>query len=165
MCALAVGLSGCASSEDDQVVGEIPSASPTAEESAAPEPEKDTETEAAAEPEVEAPSQREGLDAYVAAEQQALAQADEQLLAMYEDITVEAIDPGTVSFSYIFAEPLDIAVAAGQFDTTAADLQELCDTQVFPAMKSMGVTESPKVVYTYLNPDGAQIWSQTFEPS
>ena len=165
MCALAVGLSGCASSEDDQVVVETTSTSPAAEEPAAPAPEAETETDAAAESAVDGASQREGLVAYVAAEQQALEQADQELLAMYQDITVEAVDPGTVSFNYVFAEPLDVAVAAGQFDSTAADLQELCDTQVFPAMKSMGVTESPKVVYTYLNPDGTQIWSQTFEPS
>lgn len=157
--ALAVGLGACSSSDDEKVntpVETSAEAEETVKATPTPEDEDVVEDDAA--------SQRASLDAYVEAEKAALESADPEQLAMYADISIEGVDPGTVVFTYVYAEALDAAATAAQLDTMAADLQEVCDTQVFPAMTSMGVV-SPTVVYTYNNPDGSEIWSQTFEPS
>ena len=160
VCALAVGLGGCASSDEEPKVSTSIQTSPTAEKSTAPE------TEAAVELELEeGASQQAALDTYVEMERAELEKTDPQLLEMYSDITVEGVDPGTVAFSYTYADELDPALAAEQFDLIASDLQELCDTQVFPAMKRVGVTDSLQVAYTYFNVDGSVIWSKTFSPS
>lgn len=157
--ALAVGLGGCSSSDDEKVSTPVET-TVEAEESATPTPEVEDEDVA----EGDAASERASLDAYVEAEKAALESADPEQLAMYSDISIEGVDPGTVVFTYVYADALDAAATAAQLDTMAADLQEICDTQVFPAMTRMGVV-SPTVVYTYNNADGSEIWSQTFEPS
>lgn len=160
VCALAVGLAGCGSSDDDQKVSTSIKPSATAEESTAPE------TEASAEPEVEDElSQRAALDAYVEQERAALQATDPQLLETYSEITVEGVEPATIVFTYSFVDQIDTAAAVEQFEVVAAELQTVCDNQVFPAMESVGVTGSPQVTYTYLNADGTQIWTRTFEPS
>ena len=158
VCALAVGLSACGSSDDDQKPRASIAASPTAEESVAAESEDDVAGE-------EGSSQEGALADYVEGERAALQAMEPQLAEMYSEITVEGIGPDTVSFNYVFVEAIDVAVASEQFDLAVDQLQDVCDTQVFPTMKSMGITESPKAMYTYVNPDGTQIWSKTFEPS
>lgn len=159
--ALAVGLGGCSSSDEEKVSTPVETTA-TTEESAKPTPSPEVEDEDVAEG--DDASARASLDAYVAAEKAALESADPADLAVYTDISIEGVDPGTVVFTYDYAEQLDAAATAAQLDTMAADLQDLCDTQVFPAMTRMGVV-SPTVVYTYNNADGSEIWSQTFEPS
>ncbi|MFV0429969.1 MAG: DUF4854 domain-containing protein [Arachnia sp.] len=70
----------------------------------------------------------------------------------------------TISYTFTYAQAPDPDQAKAYFDAEADSLQETCDSKVFPPMEQRGVTD-PKVRYTYLNPDGTEIWSHTFERS
>ena len=142
MCALTLALVGC-------------SPAPAGREAGAPSQAKvDKSTQ-----------QNVALDAYVEAERGAIPAIQEANPGVYSQVTISGIYPDTVEYAYVYAQQVDAAGTTGYFDDMTPALQTLCDTQVFPAMESAGVTTSQKVIYTYYNADGSQLWSQTFAPS
>lgn len=105
------------------------------------------------------------LDAYVAAERSTIPAIMAANPGMYSDMSISGTYPSTVSFEYRFTDQLEATAAVEYLDSLAPTLQSACDTQVFPSMVSVGVMDSPRAVYTYLNADGSQLWSRTFEKS
>lgn len=118
---------------------------------------------AAADPALAA--QEAALDPYVAALQELIPQYMSDSGTTYSEIRITAVHPDTVEYAYLFAESVDPAAAVTYFDDNVAVLQDLCDTQIFPEMASVGITIDPKVRYSYYNADGAQIWSHDFSAS
>ena len=106
--------------------------------------------------------QAAALDRYVAAVQEQMPALMDQFGGMYSEITAEAIAPDTIDYRYVFTEAVDAAAAGPTFDEQKPMLQTLCDETLFPEMESHGITESPKVKYTYLNPDGSEVWTNVF---
>ncbi len=104
------------------------------------------------------------LDTFVAQQQSSIPAILETSPGTYSDASIEAIQPGTVEFGYVYAQQMDPAASASAFETMIPTLQDVCDTQVFPAMQAAGITE-PSVVYMYTNPDGSEVWSHTFTMS
>jgi hypothetical protein len=109
--------------------------------------------------------QNEALDAFVATERKSLPTIEQQNPGMFSDVTVESVYPDTVEYRYVYAEQLDPVALGEYFDKMVPTLQEACDTQAFPAMKSAGLVASQKVTYGYYNADGSLIWSHTFTSS
>ncbi|GMA25732.1 hypothetical protein GCM10025864_34910 [Luteimicrobium album] len=107
-------------------------------------------------------AQHEALEAYAAKERAALASHDE-FKDTYSSIKVAVTDPGTITFTYAYADQLDAAKVAAFLDGKVATFQSTFDDQVSPAMKATGVASDRKMVYTYLNADGSQLWTHTFE--
>ena len=153
VCALAVALAGCSSATDEQAGTPGPKVR-VEEPSPAQEPEADVEEPA---------DQNAALDAYVAQERATIPAIMEATPGMYSALDISAVYPDTVQFAYTYAEALDAATAVDYFDGMTTTFQELCDSQVFPAMERAGVTGSQKVTYTYDNADGSELWSHTFE--
>ena len=159
VAALGVGLSGCTSSDKD--------AEPTvATTQAAPEVEATTDATVAAEPtEAEAPAagdQAAALDAVVAEAQAALPTLMDTFGDTYSDIKILAVDGDTFEYAYTYSAQVDAAAAATSFDAQVDMLQSAAESSVIPELERAGVTESPKVRFTYYNADGTLIWSQTF---
>lgn len=109
--------------------------------------------------------QNEALDTHVESERAAIPTILEASSGVYSEITVNAIHPDTVEFSYVYADQLDPAVTKDYFDTMTPTVRTLCDTVVFPAMASAGVVGSQKATYAFYNADGSLLWSDTFESS
>jgi hypothetical protein len=110
-------------------------------------------------------SESDALDRLVQEAQGQIASVKAESAGTYSDITIEAVHPNTISYTYVYAKQLDAGSAAAYFDTQAATIQQSCDTQVFPAMTAVGITSGQHAKYTYLNADGSVIWSRTFSPS
>jgi hypothetical protein len=109
-------------------------------------------------------AQEEALDAYVKAAQPQIAKAMEAYDGTYADFSFTAIPPSTVEYSYTFAEPVDPNAAVETFDSSVATLQATVDSVIIPEMERAGITD-PKVVYTYYDADGSELWTKTFEAS
>jgi hypothetical protein len=107
-------------------------------------------------------AQHQALETYARMERASLASQD-MFKDTYSDIEVETTDPGTISFTYVYAQQVDPSKASDYLDTMIPTLQTLVDTKVGPDMKATGVAEPRKVVYTYLNADESQLWTHTFE--
>ncbi|MDR1767512.1 MAG: DUF4854 domain-containing protein [Propionibacteriaceae bacterium] len=82
----------------------------------------------------------------------------------YSDITITASGSDTIVYTYTYKDAVDAAATATTLDGQKDTLQSTCDEQVFPAMKQAGVT-APKAQYVFLNPDGSQVWTNTFSAS
>lgn len=104
------------------------------------------------------------LEAAVKEAQPATAAAMRASPGVYSDVQIRAVPPDTLEYVYVFAHQLSAAEATPYFDSQMSQLQDLCDTQAFPAMVRMGI-ESPKARFTFFNADGSTLWSHTFEPS
>ncbi len=151
----ALALSGCSSDGSDspaEVTGSSQSSGTTSE-----KPAKE-------EPAAEEPQDGAALDAFVAEQQASIPAVMDASPGVYSDVAIEGTAPSTIVFSYVYAEAVDVAMAASYLDTMVDTLQAACDAQVFPAMESAGISD-PQAVYTYLNPDGSEVWSHTFSAS
>lgn len=156
---LAVSLTACGSDDPEP---EATTQEATTEATTTPEAEPSTTEEEAPE-ETGAADSEAALDEYVALEQEQIEASGDALAEIYSEVTVEAQYPDTAVFTYTYAQEVDAEEAATQLESMAGELKELCETAVFPAMESMGVTPSQKVTYVYNNADGSELWSQTFE--
>lgn len=151
----ALALAGCSSGGSDspaEVTGSSQSSGATAE-----KPAKE-------EPAAEEPQDDGALDAFVAAQQSSIPAIMDATPGVYSEVAIEGTEPSTIVFSYVYAEAVDVPTAAAYLDTMVETLQAACDAQVFPAMEAVGISD-PQAVYTYLNPDGSEIWSHTFAAS
>lgn len=104
------------------------------------------------------------LDEVVATTRPSLAALLKSSGSTYVDIDVVAVQPATLEYRFTYAETIDPAAVADYFASMVPTLQGVVDAAVGPAMVSAGV-RSPKVRYTYLNPDGSTIWTHTFTVS
>lgn len=149
---VAVTMTGCSSSADEQepTTKESTSTAPEEKESATPDP---LEEQAVA------------LDTYVAQLQAQIPELQSAFDDMYSKIDIVGVQPDAVEFSYVYLEQLDAAATASGLDSMAETLQATCDSTMFPEMESAGITIDPKVIYTYYNADGSLIWTRTFSKS
>lgn len=127
-------------------------------------------TEPSAEPSAEPssdPQSFEKLQRYVNAQQGAVPQVLSTYAGTYSDFRLEAEAPGTVVFTYVYATQIeDAAAASAALEKTAPQqLQEVCDDQLFPEMRAVGISDPLAVRYAYINADGSTIWEKTFTPS
>lgn len=156
----ALALAGCSSGGSDspaEETGSSQSAATTAEKPA-------KEAPVAEEPAAEEPQDGAALDAFVAEQQSSIPAVMDASPGVYSEVAIEGTAPSTIVFSYVYAEAVDVPTAAAYLDTMVDTLQAACDAQVFPAMEAAGVSD-PQAVYTYLNPDGSEVWSHTFAAS
>lgn len=112
-----------------------------------------------------ADDQAAALDAYVTALQATVPQLMAQFDGTYSAITITGEQPSTVVYTYTYAQQLDGPATASALDGQVDQLQDVCDSAVFPEMEGQGITVDPQVRYVYLNADGAEIWSHTFAKS
>lgn len=115
--------------------------------------------------EVDEAEQRAALDSYVAFERAQLPEVMETYPDLYSDAKVESALPGSIIFTFTYAQYMDPEGAEDTFGALIPELQESMDSQVFPAMRSAGVQGSLRVEYVYLNSDGSLIWAQDFRTS
>ena len=107
------------------------------------------------------PTPKVGLDAYVAAVQHGMkSQLSPALKKLYSSIRVEPVRPSGIRYVYVFKQPVDPQAGAQQLKTQAPLLDAAFTTQVGPEMKRLGFA-NPSATWTYLNPDGTQIWTHT----
>lgn len=154
--ALALSLAACGSDEAEPEATSEPTTQEVTAEETTPASEETTPAQS------EAADQEAALDEYVALEQAQLDAAGDSFAEMYSEITVTPQYPDMVVFSYTYAQQVDATLAAQELAAREGELQELCDTAVFPAMKATGVGPTQQVTYTYKNADGSEIWSQTY---
>lgn len=159
VAAMGAGLSGCTGTDSDP--------EPTvATSQAAPEVETTPEATVAEEPTAEAPAagdQAAALDAFVESAQAALPTLMENFGDTYSSIQILGADGDTFEYAYTYGSPVDAALTAAGFEEQMSTLQSVSDSSVIPEMERAGITESPKVRFTYYNADGSLIWSHTFE--
>ena len=139
---LVFGLIGCSSSDFQPSVAQAPAAGSA-----------------------EADTQLAALEAYADVERAQVDAFMQTSPGLYSEIVVEAVYPDSIAFTYTYATQVDPTAAASQFDVMTPTLQTLCDTAVFPAMKSAGVIGTMHVRYKYLNADGTEIWEKGFQSS
>lgn len=109
--------------------------------------------------------QETALDRYAAAEREALPSVMDANPGVFSDIIVETEEPGSLTFTYTYAQAMDVATTASNLDGLIDQLQQSCDEQVFPAMDAAGVPDPKTISYVYLDSDGSEIWNHTFSPS
>lgn len=104
------------------------------------------------------------LDKLVAATRPSLKDLMKSSGNLYGEIDVRAIQPSTLEYRFTYTETIDRSAAAEYFTTMIPTLQSVVNSAVGPSMVAAGV-KSPKVRYTYLNPDGSTLWTHTFKPA
>ncbi|WP_084038418.1 hypothetical protein [Demequina sp. NBRC 110053] len=154
----AVALAGCSSPSDPEEAVAPTVDAAAAESSTVPDETADTapETDPA-----EESSPSEALEAYVQLERDQLEAMSESLDVLYSDITVTAVPPATVEYSYTFADEVDPEVFSQTQDATIETIETLVTSAVFPALEAAGVEGQKSAVYIYRNADGTEIWSHT----
>lgn len=105
------------------------------------------------------------LSKYVAASQSKLSTVVTSSNGIYSDFRMKAVYPDTIEYDYYYAKPIDPAAATKYFDGMLPTFQSVLDGQVFPGMRSVGVTTSQHAVYTYYGSDGTKLWAHTFAPA
>jgi hypothetical protein len=159
---LAFALAGCAADSDP--TGD---ATPTASQSvdAPTDAPTDTPQTPDATPAADdSDAQGAKLDKMIEATQPLIPDLVASFNGLYSDIAIEGEHPGTVVYTYVYAEQLDAKETAEGLDGMIPTLQSIVDSQVFPGMTQQGVTDQQQVIYAYVNADGAEIWSHTFTP-
>ncbi|WP_413452544.1 hypothetical protein AA0Y32_10225 [Georgenia phoenicis] len=154
--ALALSLAACSSEESEPETTSEPATQEAIAEETTPAAEETAPAQS------KAADQEAALDEYIALEQAQLDAAGDSFAEIYSEITVTPQYPDTVVFSYTYAQQVDAALASEELAAQAKDLQELCETAVFPAMEATGVGPTQQVTYIYTNADGSEIWSQTY---
>ena len=105
------------------------------------------------------------LDAFVAAAQPQMADLQTQLSSTYTSVTLRAVHPASIEYVYRYKQAVDPEKAGEYFDGQLSTFQDVIDKQVFPSMRSAGLTGDLGVIYTYEDPDGTQLWTHAFTPS
>lgn len=158
--ALSLALAGCTADTDTDAPAS-PSVTVDAATSAPAESPAAT-SEAAADP---AGDQQAAMDAYIVALNEVAPSLLESFDGTYTSLAITGIGDNTVEYVYTYAIAADPAATTAGLEENIPMLQAYCDTAVFPEMESQGVTEDPRVIFTYLNPDGTLLWSHEFSRS
>jgi hypothetical protein len=101
------------------------------------------------------------LDQYVAAERRTIPGILEATQGQYSKVDISGEPPATVVYEYTYAQPVDAATTRGILKTRQPTLKSAAETEIFPAMRSMGVSGARKLRWVYLNADGSEVWSTT----
>jgi len=107
-------------------------------------------------------SQGEILNDYIERNRADIEGLMDSFAGVYDAITIKAVGDYGYELVYTFSEPIDPDLAAASFDLQEDLLRETAISQQIPELVSIGVTDNPTVVYTYLNPDGSVIWTRSF---
>lgn len=152
---VSVALTGCFSSKSEttETTPAVPIASDSAQPTtAAPEDPQETEPLAPV---------AGALDAYVAAEAAAIPQLMDIFGEVYSEIRIEAVEPHTVRYTYVYLSFIDPDEANAYFDSIEDQLTEQTRASVLPAMSTAGVRPDQAVEYVYVNSDGATLRTLT----
>lgn len=159
--ALVLGMGACSSGSSDQSAAgaaatSIEEATPTATE----------ETTPAATEEPSADDSSAALDEVVRDASAGTDSIKDQLGDTYSDLTVTGEAPGTLVYSYYFAEPIgDLEAGAAGIETQSDTLKDMAQNQVFPMMEQYGVAD-PQMRFVYYDADGSTvIWEHTYSES
>lgn len=168
--AAALALTACSDGTDANA-GE--QSAPPATEAPAPSPSEEattTPTEEATIAPTEAPgasteSSAAALEAFVAVTREeteaSLESMGEAFGDMFSDISIDAVPPHTLVYTYTYAMELDREATIEGLDASSDSLAAGADL-VMQGMAATGVTPEQAVTYTYLNPDGSELWTRTY---
>lgn len=160
--ATALTLTGCGAATDEDDATPTPTAEETASAAVDEAPAEQDDAEQDNDAEVDAPASNDALQDYVDLELSQLDAMGDSLGDLYSDISVEAVPPNGIEYSYTYADQVDASFAEESLAGIEETLQQLLDTAVFPMMVQAGVEEPLSATYTYLNADGTELWSETF---
>lgn len=79
---------------------------------------------------------------------------------IYSSFRVEPDPPAGLEYIYVFKRPVDIPRARQALASQLPVLRASFRTQVAPEMTKQGF-EDPTATWTYLNPDGSEVYSHT----
>ena len=149
--ALLLGSAGCgdkASTDETSSPASTPASTPPSS-SASP-----TESES---PSDASESPKDKLAAYAELTEKQVEETYGDFNGLYDDIRVEPLRPGGLEFVYVFAKPVDRDKAVPALRKQRRLLRVAFEDQIVPEMRKNGF-DSPRVRWTYLNPDGSEIW-------
>jgi hypothetical protein len=153
-CVCAALLAGCDGGSEPQAqdsTSETPS--PTVSDSPSP-----TEAESS-----DSGPSNSDLDAFVAQGRTALkSMMTSSMRKTFSSIKIKPDYPSGVTYVYVFRQAVDPDTASKQLDSSASFLKQTFKKSVGPSLESQGFNH-PTATWTYLNPDGTVLWSQTFE--
>ncbi|WP_394552437.1 hypothetical protein ACDF64_16480 [Agromyces sp. MMS24-JH15] len=109
------------------------------------------------------------LETYVEAERATIPQLMDSMPGTYSDVTIDGdirestgrgelipdVMYAVMHYSYTYAEPMDYSSTKAGLEQLQPTLEEACDSVVFPAMRSAGVTMQKSAIYTWGDRDGA----------
>ena len=121
--------------------------------------ESSTSPSAAASSAADTSTQYAALEAFVASQETQLARTRIQLQGTYSEVTIKAERPDTVHYSYTLAAAIEPVTAENALAEVRENLTRAAQDALFPAMQAAGVTPTQQVRYTYLNPDGSEVYS------
>lgn len=160
--ALSLLLVGCGGDEDkESTKASESSASSSTSPSDTPKPDTtESETPASEAPATEAPTEGSPIDQVVESGQEQLDATKKSMEAMYSDIEILADGDSTLVYRYTYAK-----AAAAQASKEALEKQSEAfgstAKALIPSLEAAGV-KSPKVRYSFLDPQGKLIWENTY---
>lgn len=107
----------------------------------------------------------EALDRYVEAERATIPQVLKENPGVYSEVAFDKEYPDMATFTYTYATPVDVKQTAAALDDMIPTIESFLTSTVFPAMEAYGVVPTQRVRFTYLNNDGAMVWSKDFASS
>ena len=146
VCSAAMLLPGCGEDSTE--------AEPTAEQS-------ETSESSSSTPSMES-STNPDLDAYVEqAEQVSRSMLGDSIKKLYKEFRIEPDPPSGIEYVYVFKKPVDVDQARQGMQSQVSVLRASFRSQIAPEMEQRGF-EDPTATWTYLNPDGSEVFSQKF---
>jgi hypothetical protein len=160
-----LGAAGCSNADEETPAPSTSETTPAADDSASDESSEAENTDTA-DSGVDAAKQEEILDQLVTAESGQIDAIKDQFPGVYSDIAIEYELPGTIKYTYTYAEQVETTdEMVDYFESQIDTMQEQTDSQVFPIMRSSGLEGDLGIRYIYLNADSSLIWDKTFTSS
>ncbi len=118
-------------------------------------------------PTTDSPTSAQGalLDAVVEASQSTIPDIINSYGDTYTDIKVLSDHVDTLIYEYYYAATQDRETLTANLDDSIETLQQSVDESVLPALVGAGITDDPKVTFSYFDADGTLIWTHTFSGS
>jgi hypothetical protein len=108
------------------------------------------------------PSPTRDLDKFAAqVERASKSMLGGSLKKLYSSFRIEPDPPSGLEYIYVFKQPVDVARARQAMKAQLPVLRASFRTQIAPGMKRHGFKD-PTATWTYLNPDGSEVFSRTF---
>ena len=154
--ALLLGSAACGdkTSTDD---ASSPASTPASTPASSSESPSESPSETRSESPSESDSPQDKLAAYAELTEKQVEETYGDFNGLYDDIRVEPLRPGGLEFVYVFAKPVDKAKAVPALRKQRRLLRLAFEDQIVPEMTKNGFAK-PRVRWTYLNPDGSEIW-------
>lgn len=174
----ALALAGCgfAATEDEVVESPVEVEQPQPERTPEPTDVREPEDEPEPEPEqtqTQTPAPEEepepdpvvsdgGIEAYLEVAAATIPDRLEETDPMYSDIEVVVTDEHSIEFIHTFSTRVNPERVEMFMDVQAVLTEKELQDEIFPEMRSYSVPSPIAVTYTYLNDDGAELWTRTF---